>query len=682
MAGGTSVVRTSVRRGCVASDGIAPALLWIGTLALYAQVAHHGFLPYDDGQYVLANPVVREGLSWRGITWAFTTLHFSNWHPVTWLSHMLDVQLFGLDAGAHHLVSAGLHATNAALLDILLMRMTGARGRSALVAALFAVHPLHVESVAWIAERKDLLSTLFGLIAIAAYARYAARPGPARYAAVVLSFVASLMAKPMLVTLPFLLLLLDGWPLGRAPGFRTVTDSRFAPADWKRLIVEKAPLLVLSIASSAITVIAQSRGGSVADLGEVGLGSRIANAAFSYAAYGWKTLWPARLAIFYPYRHALPSWELGGAVLLLVGVTAAVVASARRAPWAAVGWLWFVGTLVPVIGVVQVGGQSMADRYTYVPAIGLFVAFVWGGHALASRWPGAIRPASVTAALAIAVLAVLTWRQIGWWSDHETLFRHAIAVTSPNARAHSVLSGGLRGEGRAAEALVEAEEAVRLEPGIAAYWSEVGLVLRDLRRLEPAAVAFERALALDPGLASAWAGTGFVAAGLGKLGEAEHAFRRATALAPDDALAWNELGLVLVATGRVGEAVEAYRHALEANPGAAAAWSNLAAAYQRIGRMGEAGEAFAAAVRADPATPAWWRNLGAFLASTGRSGEAVPVLEEALRRDPGSTDVLRRLGLAQAAAGQHEAALATAGRLELVDPFGAAQIRARVGATP
>ncbi|HSN92229.1 MAG TPA: glycosyltransferase family 39 protein, partial [Anaeromyxobacteraceae bacterium] len=346
-----------------------------GTLLLYAPVAGFEFVHLDDNRYVIDNPRVRGGISWDGVLWAFTTLHASNWHPLTWLSHMLDVELFGVRAGPHHLVNALLHAVDAALLFLALSRMTGARGRSLLVAALFAVHPLHVESVAWVAERKDVLSTLFGLLALLAYARHAERPRAGTYLAVVLAFAASLLSKPMWVTFPFLLLVLDFWPLRRMAGSGPADggDALARPVlPLRRLLLEKLPLLALSAASSTVTVVAQGRGGSLAGL-ELPVPVRLANAAVSYVGYVRMTLWPADLAVFYPFRE-VGAWEAIGAAALLAAATALAIRRARAFPELAVGWLWFAGTLVPVVGVVQVGSQALADRYAYLPSAGLFLA--------------------------------------------------------------------------------------------------------------------------------------------------------------------------------------------------------------------------------------------------------------------------------------------------------------------
>lgn len=670
-----AVARSPAPSPAVSPAAVAAALL-AGGFLLYLQVAHHPFVFYDDPKYVFENPRVRAGLSWANVAWAFTTLHFSNWHPLTWLSHMLDVELFGLSPGAHHLVNAALHAVNGAVLFLVLERMTGVRWRSAAVAALFAVHPLHVESVAWIAERKDLLSTLFGLLAIGAYGRYAARPGAKRYALVLLCFAASLLSKPMWVTFPFVLLLLDAWPLGRVRGFAASRPGAAGPVPAARLVAEKLPLLAMSAASSAVTVVAQYRGGAMASL-EVGVAVRVSNAFLSYARYLWKTFWPTDLAAFYP-RQTLVVWEVAAAALLVVAITGFLLLRARRAPWAAVGWLWFLGMLVPVIGLVQVGDQAMADRYTYVPSIGVFVAVAWGAHHLArgraERWLGA------GAVAAVAALALVTWRQTSRWADHETLFRHTLAVTEGNPIAHGVLAMGLRRAGKLEEALVHASEAARLEPARGRHLLERALTERELGRRAEAYGSLRRAVELEPAHGLTWTMLGQTAAELGRWDEAEAALRRALAFAPDDARAWNELGLTLARKDRTEEALAAYREALSIDPRSTAAWSNLAMLQQSLGRAADAGEAFAAATRADPRNPIVWRNLGVFFNRLGRPGDAAAAFREGLRAKPRDPELLVKLGLAQLALGARGEALGTAAQLDAVAPEAAAELRARAAA--
>jgi Flp pilus assembly protein TadD len=659
---------------------LAAALLLVATALLFARVGGYPFVYFDDNRYLTENPQVRAGLTWDGVAWAFTSLQVSNWHPLTWLSHMADVQVFGLDAGAHHLVNVALHALNAALLFLVLARMTGAAGRSFVVAALFAVHPLHVESVAWIAERKDVLSTLFGILALGAWTAYARGPALGRYLLVVLLFAASLMAKPMWVTLPCLLLLLDAWPLQRLEGSPIDPDPEPSEAPrfpLRRLLLEKVPLLALSVASSAVTVVAQHRGGAVADL-QLGLGARLGNAAVSYASYLLKAFWPSPLAVFYPHpKDGLAAWQVAGALVLLGGVTAAVVWRARRLPWLALGWFWFLGTLVPVIGVVQVGAQAMADRYTYLPAVGLFVAVAWLGHRLAGERHVAM--AAAAAAAGLVAFSAVTWRQIGLWSNHEVLFEHALAVTPDNALAHGVLSQGLRNQGKLEKALLHAREAVRLDPASARHWQNLGVSLRDLRMHAEARDAFRRAIDVDPGYAIAWANLGQAELDLGNLQGAMAAAGEAMRLAPREAQGLYVIGLVQLATGQVDGAVRLLGEAVRLKPDYVAAWTQLAILQERSGRIAEAGESFRSAAASHPEDPVVWRNLGVFRAKYGQADEAVRAFAEALRRKPGDADLLHRLGLVLVSQGRPGEALEIAGRLDGVDPTRAADLRARLG---
>jgi tetratricopeptide (TPR) repeat protein len=426
--------------------GAALALL---TLAAYLPTLHNGFVNLDDGLYVTGNPHVQQGITGAGVAWALTANVANNWHPLTLLSHLLDCQLFGLDAAGHHATSLLLHLANVVLLFAVLRRLTGAVWRSAAVAALFAVHPAHVESVAWVAERKDVLSALFWLLAMAAYGRYARRPSVGRYLPVALAMALGLAAKPMVVTLPFALLLLDIWPLERLG------------LGWKRLAVEKLPLLALSAASSLVTLHYQRT--SLAPLGLDPWSLRLANAAVSYTAYLGKLLLPSNLAVFYPIPLAIPAWKVAGAVALLAILTALAVRTARKAPWLLVGWLWFLGTLVPVIGLVQVGRQAMADRYTYIPSIGLFVAIVWGIAGLVGERRAVLATA---AAVVIALLVAGTWMQAGTWRDSVTLYRHALAVTPDNYLAHLGLAKALVAKGDGAGAAEQYRAALALRPGL------------------------------------------------------------------------------------------------------------------------------------------------------------------------------------------------------------------------
>ena len=401
------------------------AALALLTLLAWLPTFGNGFVNLDDGLYVTGNPWVLRGLTREGLAWALTANVANNWHPLTLLSHMLDVQLFGLSPAGHHGTSLLLHTANVLLLFAVLRGMTGALGRSAMVAALFAVHPTHVESVAWVAERKDVLSALFWILALGAWTAWTRRPSTGRYLLVMVLMILGLASKPMVVTLPFALLLLDAWPLERLR------------LGWKRLILEKLPLLALSGVSSLVTLRYQRT--SMVSLEILPWTFRLANAAVSYAAYLGKTLLPRHLAVFYPIPLEIPAWKVAGAAALLLAITAFSLWRARRSPWLLTGWLWFLGTLVPVIGIIQVGRQAMADRYLYIPSIGLFLAIVWGTAELVKRRA----VLAVAAGVVVLALAVGTWAQAGTWRDSATLYRHALAVTRGNYVAHVGLAKAL-----------------------------------------------------------------------------------------------------------------------------------------------------------------------------------------------------------------------------------------------
>jgi Tfp pilus assembly protein PilF len=529
--------------------------LAVATLAVYAPVGGHAFVDYDDDEYVFRNPHVQAGLSAEGVAWAFTSLDAANWHPLTWLSHMLDCELFGLRPAGHHLVSLGLHVLNAVLLFLVLSRLTGGLWRSAAVAALFALHPLNVESVAWVAERKNVLSTFFWLATIGAYGWYARRPGPSRYLAVAAGTILALLSKPMAVTLPFVLLLLDFWPLGRV--------SRPAVP---RLLLEKLPLFALAALVSAITFEAHLRGGSVVAVEAIPPGARLANAIVSYAAYVGKLVWPARLGVFYPHRESsLPLAGVTVAAAALMLATAGALRAGRRAPYLTVGWLWYLGTLLPVIGIVQVGTQAMADRYAYVPAIGLFVAAVWGAAALASG-PQAARALAAAAAAALLALAVRTSLQVRVWRDSLTLFRSTIAAVPDSWVAHYNLGNDLTAAGRTAEAEAEFRETIRLRPRFARAHNNLGDALDAQGRPREAIAAYADAIRINPELAEAHNNLGTALAAMGRLQEGEASLRRAVALQPGFVEAYLNLGIVLRRLGRLGESGETLSRAVTLRP--------------------------------------------------------------------------------------------------------------------
>ena len=514
------------------------------TACVYWNAGNLGFVNIDDPQYVYENAEVERGLTLEGVHWAFTTFHASNWHPLTWLSHMADVQIFGVAPGPPHVVNVLLHLVASLLLFAFLHRASRQPWRSAAVAVLFAVHPLHVESVAWISERKDVLSAVFWMATCLAYVEYARRPNGPRYALVVLGCAAGLLAKSMGVTLPFVLLLLDYWPLGRLEGGPGLA-RRIG-----RVVLEKVPLFALAAASSAVTYLSQSRGGSVAQTsgveGTLGFTGRLANALFSYVLYLEKAAWPSDLAALYPHpglaATGFPAWKgvVSGAILALL--TGVVLREARRRPYLPVGWFWYLGTLVPVIGLVQVGLQGMADRYTYLPLVGIFLAVTWLAADLAS---GSVRRRRVLGAVACLVLVALVavaHRQVGYWRDSFTLFRHAVSVTDENWLAWRNLGGAYQDENLQGEAIPCFEESLRLWPYAGGTWNALAIGYSSVGRHEEALKAFRKAVQFQPEDAATWFNFAIECAGQGRWQEVAQIEPRLRALSP---ALWNRLSGIL-----------------------------------------------------------------------------------------------------------------------------------------
>ena len=526
------------------------------TIATYWRVAGNEFISYDDDIYVYGNHHVQEGITPKSLKWAFNIGFASNWHPLTWISHMVDCRLFGPKPMGHHLVNVVFHVLNTALLMLVLMRMTGSLRRSAFVAGLFAVHPLHVESVAWIAERKDVLSAFFWLLTMGAYVLYSEKPSIKRYVPVIVLFALGLMAKPMLVTLPFVLLLLDYWPLKR--------DRR-----WPRLVLEKTPLLVLSAASCVLTFIAQSRGGAVGKFDVYPAGIRIANAMVGYTAYLWKMIWPAKLAILYPHPgDTLPIWKAAVSAVLLIAVSGLVFYFRRKRPYLAVGWLWFLGTLVPVIGLVQVGHQAIADRYTYLPLVGLFIMIAWSTSDLTSKKgrKGEGEMLFSIACLAIIVLAAMTYTQLGYWKTSRSLFEHALACTSRNYVMEDSLGQALAREQNYADAARHHEAALKIQPDYAPAHCNLAIILANEGKLNEAVAHFRKAMQFSPREPMMHFNLAVALEMQGKIEEAVAEYRTCAAGKPDNAIVYYNLGVALEKLGRLGEAADEYRWALEIDP--------------------------------------------------------------------------------------------------------------------
>jgi tetratricopeptide (TPR) repeat protein len=574
--------------------------VWIGlgllaaVLFAYGQVLHFDFVSYDDPDYVTANPNVQAGLTWTGVAWVFRTGFAGNWFPLTWLSHMLDCTLFGVDAGWHHFTNMCLHALATLIWFAVLKRMTGALWRSAIAAFLFGLHPLRVESVAWVAERKDVLSAFFWMATLWAYIRYVERPGLSRYVVTLVLFACGLMAKSMLVTLPVVLMLLDRWPL----------DARGAPQanGTRRRIADKLPFVVLAAAASVVTFLVHRQVGATVSIDLIPLGVRIENAVISYCAYILQMFWPANLSVFYPYPQGpliVPALFAGAA---LTALTFAAMRAPRQRGYFTTGWLWYLVTLVPVIGLVQVGAQARADRYTYIPMAGLTIALVWGAAEILERRPQ-LRTA-VAAAAIIACLA-LTWKQAGYWHDSISLYNHAIEATSENYVAHFNLATVLEAGGRPAEAIEQYREAVRIRPYFAIAHSALGQLL----------------------------------AKQGMSGEGLQELQTAVTLKPEDGDAHFRLGSALGSLGRSGEAASEFAKAVRLQPGNADAHFNFGIALAQGGRIQDAAREFESAVRLRPDDADARLNFGIALERSGRAEDAITQLSEALRLKPQSSEI-------------------------------------------
>jgi len=623
------------KAGIRQSGGIPSGAKWLVvagivtlTVLAYWQVTGNAFINYDDNLYVTSNRMVQAGLSWSNVVWAFSTSDTGNWIPLTWLSHMLDCQLYGLSAGGHHLTSLLIHLANATLLFFLLQTIASNLWRSAFVAVVFAVHPINVESVAWVAERKNVLCTLFCLLTIWAYVRYAERPNWKRYLAAVTLFIMALMSKPMAVTLPFVLLLLDYWPLDRLrvlkpPGAGSSRPAGPARAQDSRtrvaissLILEKVPFILLALADSMLTLRAQRESGSLGAIQAFPIGVRVENALLSYVDYIQKLLWPAHLAVFYPYpKTHPPAWEVGLAVLLLLGISCLVFGAARRFRYSPVGWLWYLGTLIPVIGLVQVGGQSMADRYAYIPMLGLLILAAWGLSDLTSdRKP--LRNLLVVSSLsATLIFAAVTRAQVSYWANSESLFDHAQSVTENNYVAYNNLGEALASRGNTDQAAVWFKKAVEANPDYAAGQENMGMAL--IQQGSP-----------DDGIAH---------------------LTMATRLDPRSYDSLNKLAAALAKKGQLDDALALLNKALEINPDFAPALANLGSVLEQQGNLDAAAAAFDKAVQnagnAEMAVQFHYR-LGNILAKRGDSPQAAEHFRSALRLRPDfapAVEALRKL---------------------------------------
>jgi protein O-mannosyl-transferase len=651
-------------------------LLMLVTIAVYWPATVHDFVNYDDDLHVTRNLQVQRGLNLESMRWALLNPVNCNWHPLTMWSHMLDCQLFGLQPWGHHLTSVLLHALNAMLMFVLLQQTTGARWRSLLVAALFSVHPLRVESVAWVAERKDVLSGCFGLLALIAYARYAQSrgaqvwglkskvqshepsPGITHHASRITHhaslfyllslffFALGLLSKPTLVTWPFIMLLLDYWPL-----------RRFELATTWRLVTEKIPFFALAAAASVMTLVMQKQAGAMETILYLPLGARTGNALISYCRYLGKLFWPGDLAVFYPHPGHWPLAKVLLAGGLLLGISGLLWAQRRRFPFLLMGWLWFGGMLVPMIGLVPTGGWAMADRHTYLASLGVLILTVWGAYELTQGWRHQVLALAAAGAAAFVLCLPLTRQQLGHWKDSEALFRHTLKVTDHNFLAYNNLGVALVGKGQINEAISQFEEALRLKPDFAAAHYSLGTVLTDRGQVDEAISQLQEAIRLEPDYADAHHSLGNALYKKGQIDEAISRYREAIRLKPNDALARNSLGVALVKKGQIDEAISQHQEAVRLKPGDADGHYHLGNALARKGQIDEAISQFQEALHLRPDDAAAHNNLGNALAREGKIDEALSQLHEALRLKPDETDAHYNLANALVRKGQIEEAI-------------------------
>jgi len=586
----------------------------VATLALYNPVNRHPFVNYDDDRYITENLHVHNGLTWRTITWAFTATEQGNWHPLTWLSHALDYQLFHQNPAGHHLTSLLIHAANAVLLFLFLMYATRRLGPSLFVAALFALHPINVESVAWVAERKNVLCTFFFFATLIAYCWYARQPDWRRYLVFAGLFVLGLMSKPMVITLPFVLLLLDYWPLGRIRGGRA--DATAAPLS--KLVVEKLPLIALSAASAVITMQAQRAGGAMRSTAQFSLAVRLENAVMAYAMYLWKMIWPSHLSPIYPHPgDSLAGWQVGTSALVLLAVTA-VALKFRARRYLLTGWLWFLGTLVPVIGLLQVGDQAMADRYAYIPLVGIFIMIAWRIADLADSKQIGLVVRVIPAACVLLALSFATNRQLGYWSSNYDLWTHAVAVTGRNFIAQDNLGGALLWLGKTDEAYLHFQAAAEINPLDPMSRSNLGAYLQEHGHMAEAIEKYNRVITLtsDPGLlAATYANLGAAYRKLGEDEKARTSYDQALQLNPNQYNVYLGLGELLEKQSRLDDAISNYSKAVELRP-TDTGFLLLGRALERTGRRSEALAAYQAALKLSPEMPEAQHAVDALSGST------------------------------------------------------------------
>ncbi|MBT3921641.1 MAG: tetratricopeptide repeat protein [Nitrospina sp.] len=589
------------------------------TFAVYSQVQDHEFINYDDPDYVTNNLHVKKGLTRDSVIWAFTTFNHANWFPMTWLSHMLDFQIYGENPKGHHLTSLFFHIVNALLLFLILLRMTGALWQSGFVAVLFALHPFNVESVAWVAERKNVLSTFFWLLTLWAYIRYVRKSNLKSYSLVVLFFALGLMSKPMLVTLPFVLLLMDYWPLGRMKrgnkSETTFTEQTANLTAWPLLIKEKIPLFLLTAVSCITTFIVQKLGGALQGMENFSQSARLTNAMVSYMVYLKKAVWPEGLSVLYAHPgNALPLWKGILCAMALMGITIVAIKFIKKTPYFAFGWFWFLGTLAPVIGVVQVGAQAMADRYAYVPLIGIFIIIAWGVPDLLAKWRNRDKALVLLAGIYISVLVVTTSNQVSHWKNSITIFKHVIRVTDKKYPdfdlVYNNLGAALFVEQRTEEAISQYKKAIKLQPNYADAHYNLGIALLSDGKTEEAIAHYKKAIKFKPDYADAHYNLGIALLSDGKNEEAIAHFKKAIELLPGFADAHNNLGLALLGEGKTEDAIYYFKLAIRIDPNFSLAHYNLGNALSGGGKMEEAISHLKMAIKLKPDFADGQNNLG------------------------------------------------------------------------
>ena len=676
--------------------------LAVASLMAFWQVNHCDFTNIDDPRYVTANNAVQNGLTMEGIRWAFMTLYAEFWHPLTWLSHMLDVDLFGLEPRGHHLTNLLFHLANTLLLFLVLQRMTNAVWQSAFAAALFALHPLRVESVVWVAERKDVLSAFFWMLTMGAYVSYVERPRFSKYLAVLLCFILGLLTKPMLVTLPFALLLLDYWPLRRFAPQKLAQEIRLesskagaggrkrgesgkkrlaeaaakpegtsAPKDpWTLvlpLVREKMPLFGLAAISSLVAYIAQ-KGVSAESLETLPLAERLANAFISYSLYIGKMIWPVHLAVYYPYLGLRPLWQVLGAVFLFAALSLWMVRAARNRPYLAVGWLWYVGTLVPVIGIVQVGRHALADRYTYIPLIGLFIMVAWGVPELLKGWRYRKEILFLSSGLSLLGLSILTWTQVGYWKNSILLFERAFQVTAHDSVVYKNRGSAYAEGGYYQEALRDLEKAIELNPKYTwAYINRAGVQV-GLGNYQLALADCDKAIQLDPKYAEAYNSRAGVQVRLGNYQQAIEDCDKAIQLDPKYAEAYNNRGNAYAQLGNYGRAIEDYNKTLELNRRNAKAFHNRGNAYGGLGKYREAIEDFDKAIQLNPKYVEAYNSRAGVYGGMGNYGKAIEDCDKALELNPKFAEAYTNRGNAHAKLGNYSRAIEDYGQALEIRP--------------